>query len=200
MKIHFSLQEESFSQRQERLDRISKDLIKPYDLSHLAPCRFGIVNEPVACRLFERATGLNCDICGLFVLEKYPYIGASPDRIVIEDGVKKTVEIKCSYKLAQSKDPFNKLINEKNLSQYLELVDNQLQLKENHDHYYQVQGQMLCSGTNECYFVIYNGDNIKYFVIERNNVFIEKMVKNLKDFYEQSFKDMIIKNFFYREL
>ena len=58
---------------------------------------------------------------------------------------------------------------------------------------------MLCAGTDECYFVIYNGNDLKYFVIKRNNVFIEKMVDSLKEFYEYSFKNMIIRKFFFRE-
>ena len=182
-----------------RLETFAEDLLSEKDIRHLAPIRFGLMNEPVAINLFEEKTGLSSDKCGLFVMSENPYIGASPDRIVVEGGVRKTVEVKCSYTLSKAKDPVQKEINERNLNQILELVDGRLSLRKSHDYYFQVQGQMLCAKTEETYFVVYNGVDIEYFIVKRDEEFIKSMLHKLKAFNKMVFRETVLTHFFYRD-
>lgn len=56
-------------------------------------------------------------------------------------------------------------------------------MKEGHDYYYQVQGQLHITQRKFCLFVVYAGGNISVQQIERNDAFWEKMVGHLKVFY-----------------
>lgn len=53
---------------------------------------FGRLNEKKAITKYEAATGLKVEECGLFVSTVYPFLGASPDGLVGEEGL---IEVKC---------------------------------------------------------------------------------------------------------
>ena len=65
-----------------------------------------------------------------------PYLGCSPDGLVDKDGV---VEVKCPY---TARDMTVTPVT----VPYLGLTDGTLELKKNHPYYFQVQGNMLCTG------------------------------------------------------
>ena len=79
------------------MDTLSDDLLmSKKDLRHLKPMQFGITNEPAAVECFEKKpTGFKADKYELFVLSENQYIGASPDRIIVDKGLKNTVKVKC---------------------------------------------------------------------------------------------------------
>ena len=55
------------------------------------------MREEASARLkYAEATNLNIVDCGLFINKDFPYLGASPDGVVMENGVAVgIVEIKC---------------------------------------------------------------------------------------------------------
>lgn len=56
-------------------------------------------------------------------------------------------------------------------------------LKQNHDYYYQIQGQLSVTKRQYCLFVIFTLVGIKTMVIEKNDEFIEAMIIKIADFY-----------------
>ena len=122
---------------------------------------------------------------------KYPFLASSPDRLLrnylSEDHL---VEIKCPYSIR------NGDINSK--LEYLKEQNGELCLDNAHYYYFQVQGQLACSGMNSCIFVIYTYKDLKYFMIQRDETFIDSMIENLISFYEKYFKPALLNKYLYR--
>lgn len=146
--------------------------------------------ERVAVEKCESKWGIKTQECGIFVSEQYSYLAASPDRIVDEDTV---LEIKCPYTSRQES------ISSQTVPYLKTTTDGVLTLDRNHDHYYQIQGQLLCSNRKLCIFVVYTFNDIIRVDIERDEAFITEMVKKLEGFYSTYFKPAVIKKFLYRD-
>ncbi|XP_077544596.1 uncharacterized protein LOC144157651 [Haemaphysalis longicornis] len=76
------------------------------ELSRVAPIRYGIANEAMAAKHYEevlRTMGHDVAVlhCGLLVNSAFPWLGASPDRLVFDpaEGSYGVLEIKCPYTL-----------------------------------------------------------------------------------------------------
>jgi hypothetical protein len=67
-----------------------------HDFQGCAATRYGIEHERTAITDFEKLTNPTTEECGLFVDAEFPYLAASPDRIVVEEDA--FVEVKCPYK------------------------------------------------------------------------------------------------------
>ena len=61
--------------------------------------------------------------------------------------------------------------------------DGNVQLKCNHDYFFQIQGQMLCVGAEMAYFIVYSFKNMLTLKIARDNAFIKIMVGRLQAFF-----------------
>lgn len=155
------------------------------DLSNIAPIKYGISNEPLAARRYEevlRTMGHHVTVstCGLLVNPEFPWLGASPDRIVFDPtelgyGV---LEIKCPYSLRDK--TADELVAESFCS---ELSDSGPRLKRNHFYYSQVIGQMGVSGLSWGDFVIFGKD---FMLVERIRLCLsewEALKADLDDFY-----------------
>lgn len=125
---------------------------------------------------------------GLFICLQYPFLAASPDGLIGEETV---VEVKCPY-TARSKQ-----INTITVP-YLENSNGQLSLKRNHPYYAQIQGQLLCTGRKFCNLIIYTFKEIQVCFINRDDEFIDEMVRGLVSFYECDLKPEIINKYFYK--
>ncbi|GFW18624.1 yqaJ domain-containing protein [Trichonephila clavipes] len=64
-----------------------------YDLCNAA-MKYGLANEEIARKQYEREYSTEVKICGLFVDKDKPFLCASPDGLVGDDGL---IEIKCPY-------------------------------------------------------------------------------------------------------
>lgn len=137
---------------------------------------------------FEGATGLKTAKCGLFVNREHPYLAASPDAVF---GQTIPVEIKCPFVSR------NKNIDTVTVP-YL-MQNDGLTLDSKHDYYYQIQGQMMCTGADMCYFVVFTFKDLKCIRIKRDNEFIEAMKDRLVSFYESHFKQNVIHKLMYRD-
>ena len=144
--------------------------------------------EPVAVQEYEKITKVKTAKCGIFVCGEFPFLASSPDRIVND---KILVEVKCPF---VSKD---KLIDCTTVP-YLLQTDVGLTLDKTHSYYYQVQGQLLCSGRDICHFVVYTLKDIKIMVIERDDNFITSMITTLEQFYIQYFREALLNNVFFK--
>ena len=121
---------------------------------------------------------------GLAIHKEHPFLGASADRLVSEDGVDGLLEVK--HVLSAS----SCLIAEaaKKNRQFLVCVDaeGKLSLKTNHAFYYQIQGQMQVYGTDWWDIMFRRVNPYDRFVerVPRNdNIWSEVMLPRLKHFY-----------------
>ncbi|KAL3831916.1 hypothetical protein ACJMK2_023610 [Sinanodonta woodiana] len=101
------------------------------------------------------------------------------------------VEVKCPY---ASKDK----VNNHNTVPYLKLSPSVLTLDTNHDNYYQIQGQMMCTGRMECKLVVFTMKEIKVVLIKFDKDFVDKMVTNLKEYFDGQCKEALINTHFYK--
>ncbi|KAK7092864.1 uncharacterized protein [Littorina saxatilis] len=146
-----------------------------------------------ALHKFAAATGKKISACGLYVCKTYPFLGASPDAIIEEEGVSQSVvEVKCPF---SAKDlP----ISENNVP-YLEKKEGCYKLKKSHDYFYQVQGQMLCVGAQLAYFVVYTFKDLVILEIPKDDDFITSMVEKLQQFFDNHFKLALLETNLYRD-
>ena len=129
--------------------------------------------EPEAVAMYEALTGATTKEVG-FCLSDKGYYGASPDRLVSDDGL---LEIKCPA-------PFTH-------AEYL--YNNKLEMK----YFPQMQGQMLVTGRKWCDWMSYHPDMPPLVIrVERDEGYLIKMASYLSDAIElletkkQKLKDM----------
>lgn len=106
----------------------------------------GKMYEQKAIKQFEEKFRIKTQKCGLFVPFDRPYLGASPDAKVGDDGI---VEVKCPY--AGRNMPI--LPGPK--FRHLQLDSkNQICFKKSSLYYDQIQGQLFLSNRKFCFFVV----------------------------------------------
>lgn len=121
----------------EHITGVSADQFSTIAMSH------GTENEPIAREKFEKIMGLKVKQVGFVVYNDYA--GGSPDGEFyttdeVKDGI---IEIKC---------PYNSAIHIQHL-----LIKDQADFKENHkDHYWQMQSNMLFTGTQKGWFISFD--------------------------------------------
>ena len=115
--------------------------------------------------------------CGLFIHESKQYLGASPD-LLVECACcgKGVLEIKCPYSIV------NEIPKPENVS-YLVSKDGQVTLKQNHQYYAQVQGQMAITQRSWCHFLVYTQVGQHLETIPFDASYWQKLEENLTWFY-----------------
>ena len=149
----------------------------------------GIKYESVAVQEFERMYDFKTYECGLFVCPDYPFLAASPDRVIDN---KTIIEVKCPF---SSKD---KPVTAVTVPYLVDNGGGDFELNEHHDYYYQMQGQLLCSNRQCCYFIVYTNKSLVAVRIMRNETFIKKMITSLETFYQNHFKRAILNKCMYK--
>ena len=112
---------------------------------------------------------------GTIIYDKFPYISASPDLIIsCECCGKGLVEIKCPYTIRDA------VPNIQNLEQ---IDKSTLKLNTNHNHYYQIQGQLGISNATHCWYFVYteHGHYIEKILFDQ--IFFSKMIEKLSMFW-----------------
>lgn len=96
--------------------------------------------------------GVAVSSCGLLVNPSFPWLGASPDRIVFDpvEGSYGALEIKCPHTLRDLK------ASQLAAADFCcEMDEDKPKLKRDHPYYYQLLGQMGVSGLTWGDFVVY---------------------------------------------
>jgi hypothetical protein len=148
---------------------------------------YGISNEKRARQVYVKKQGIHVHDCGLCVNPEFPYLGATPDGIVCDDGDCGIIEIKCPY---TARD----MSIEESLSLpgfCLEERDNKICLKKTHAYYYQIQGQLMITGVEFCDFIVYTRKEIHIERIDQDLVFMNKLLSDLSKVYFLYFHDCI---------
>ena len=156
------------------------------DLSHIPAVKFGLNQEKVALEQFKQR--MRFDVvkkAGFFISKAYPHLGARPDGIVpaSELNDEALVEVKCSYANRFSGEPPN----------YLYKVASHFKLRRGHKYYYQIQGQLHCTGLEMCYLVVYTFPRLFIVRVYKDSNFCNRhMIPKLNQFYYQYFKPLIV--------
>lgn len=127
--------------------------------ANLKKIKIGIENEEPAVTLYKKITKFIVNKLGLITQPSCPWIGMSPDGLVIEQGI--LLEVKC---LVNTKNiPLEKAVNDAiyttsynndNNSEWYHWKKNSL--KKNHKYYAQVQIGMYLLNVQTCDFLIFN--------------------------------------------
>lgn len=131
--------------------------------------RWGSETEQKAVQAFTQLDSpkhidFNVKNCGLFVAERMPFIGASPDGIVsCACCAPSVLEVKCpatmkgaSLTMGCTKLPY---------------LNENLELRHNHAYYMQVQAQMALTGLRQAYFVVFTGSSLTTEVVAFDETF-----------------------------
>lgn len=125
---------------------------------------WGSYNEDTARAQYELSSGFAVETCGFFVSDVYPWLVASPDGLIGDQGL---IEIKCPYGLRDKENP-----------EFKSLKDQQ--------HYYdKIQALLLC--THKYYAAFYQwapyGESLEYVSIDMKWRSME--IPRLKEFYDR---------------
>lgn len=120
-----------------------------------ASTRYGFKMETRAKDKYQELTNCIVKQVGVLVSKFQPWICASFDGVVTDDGcISKIVEFKCPSSC--EKKPIINIADNSSNVKYLQFIDNKLELKKTDIYYTQVQVQMYVSGMSVCDFFIYS--------------------------------------------
>lgn len=141
---------------------------------------WGKDNEPLALEKIRNALPQHLiSECGFFVHSSEPFLGASPDGLVDDNGI---IEIKCPFSAKEFRTVLEAAQNRKVTG--CAVYNNQLVLKTNSNYYYQIQGQLEVTNRDFCLFCVWIPNDFVIQKIERNPEFWnDKMLPKLKKFY-----------------
>uniref|UniRef100_A0A2S2PE25 YqaJ viral recombinase domain-containing protein n=1 Tax=Schizaphis graminum TaxID=13262 RepID=A0A2S2PE25_SCHGA len=125
--------------------------------------KHGIKYESVAIELFARDSKQKIVPCGFVTSYNYPWLGYSPDGIIVNNFNEPTklVEIKCPY-LGSTVGLQNVIEKVKFISKN---TDGSLTLNKKDSYYAQVQLGLVLLNLSSCDFVVYNSLEHSYIVI-----------------------------------
>jgi len=96
------------------------------------------------------------------------------------------VEIKCPYRGR------NSVIQPNDCFPFLEQINGKVQLKRNHNYFFQITGQLAVSKRQKCFFVVYTfADLFVEEILFDQQFFEDVMFPKLKCFYEQKYRPFI---------
>lgn len=135
----------------------------------------GLKYENKVREMYAKDTGFDILECGLVINPLNPWLGYTPDGIIVDTNCIpiKLIEIKCPFKGKVLN--LNDLVN--NLIFIVKNNNGLLSLKQNHSYYAQVQMGMVMLNVNTCDFIVYSSYEDTYVVI--NVMYDEIYCKNM---------------------
>ena len=134
-----------------------QELVDPVPLEKIPSLEWGENNEHNAAAVFMKLEGVKHShpkllSCGLFILKSHPYIGATPDNILICKCCECRIcaEYKCRHSIRE-----HDVLESCDKTDFLEKFNDFIQLKRNHKYFTQITGQMAIAGAEQCYFVVW---------------------------------------------
>ncbi|XP_054005272.1 uncharacterized protein LOC128890641 [Hylaeus anthracinus] len=140
---------------------------------------YGRENEEIAREELSKKENIEIKKCGLFIDASIPYLGASPDSVIGEDGI---VEIKCP-KSAEDVTPEEAITTKKSVKAIFTDSTGSA-LRKTHPYFYQVQGQLDITGRKYCLFCLWTKKGIMSIRVEKDDDFWKReMEPKLTQFY-----------------
>lgn len=154
-----------------------------------AATSYGSCNEKVARQLYSKKTNYHVHDCGLVINPAFPFLGASPDGKVCDDGNCGILEIKCPFSLRDKK--LDDAVNSGGSNLFLERREGRLALKHSHVYWYQVQGQLLITNAQFCDFVTFTRCDLNIERIEPHPETQTLILQKLTDIYVKHVKPFL---------
>lgn len=114
---------------------------------------YGRENEPCALREYERLQNVTVNRLGLVVVPEVPWLGYSPDGVLIQGNKRILVEVKCPV-LGQEQS-IAELVRQKKLTYIVEHGENYA-LKLKHTYYSQIQLGLMLLNLDLCHLVVHS--------------------------------------------
>ena len=171
-------------------DNLVLRILHPRKFSSIAT-KHGIDNETSAIKAYidhqqnHGHPGLVVCSCGFFINTDFPFLGATPDGSVYDPSEPEQpfgyLEVKCPYSV-RDLTPVEACSTQ---NFYCSLDSNgNLKLKENHQYYAQIQGQMAVGERTWCDFVVYTQKGCSIQRIYFNKIFWDNLLSKLTTFYD----------------
>ncbi|XP_076381283.1 uncharacterized protein LOC143260253 [Megalopta genalis] len=155
-----------------------KSLLYP-NILQLPAIEYGRQCENIAREQLAKEEDVEIRKCGLFIDAEIPFLGATPDGIIDDDGI---VEIKCP-KTAEKFSPEEAIKNIQPLRRIFE-DDAGTALRRTHHYFYQVQGQLHITGRQYCLFCLWTPKGMKTIKVTKDDTFWQNEMKSkLSRFY-----------------
>lgn len=140
---------------------------------------YGRKHEAIAKQQIEAEIGKTIDPCGLFIDLEKPFLGATPDGLIDDDGI---VEIKCPSS-ARNLTP-DEAIQIKKIKFWKINSGGTVEVNTNHEYFFQIQGQLHVTNRQYCLFSVWTPKGLKIERVERDDDFWQtRMVNKLEMFY-----------------
>ena len=158
----------SIIKRKKITEKFVENIVNPKSFTSSATT-YGKSNEKAAISNYISKSGNHVHDCGLVIGYKFPFLAATRDGKVCDDGTTGIIEVKCPYSARDMtvKDACTTLPN-------FCLVRNnndEMSLKRNHEYYYQVQGQLMVTGAAFCDFIVFT---------RKDSVFIQRIFPDIE--------------------
>lgn len=144
--------------------------------------RYGRIHEATALKQVEERLGVSVERSGLFIDHELPFLAATPDGLIGEDGI---VEVKCPS-TGSNMTPDQLIADKKGVvgSFWKQSKTGTQNINKRHQYYFQIQGQLHISRRKYCIFAIWTPLGLKLEKIAKDNGFWrEEMVSKLEKFY-----------------
>lgn len=158
-----------------------KNLLYKPNIDHVLSINHGKKYEKIALEQLSIIKNIKIENCGLFIDEKYPFLGATPDGVTNN----MLIEIKCP--VAPFKIGIEEAIQQNKMHFYKKNKNGETVINQKSDWFFQVQGQLHICKKKQCLFGIWYGDNkIKLELIEKDDKFWTDIMepKLLKFYYD----------------
>lgn len=165
------------------VEALVSDILNPSKIDS-ASTRYGLKMETHAKEKYQELTNCIVKRVGVLVSKFQPWLCASLDGVVTDDGcISKIVEFKCPSS-CEKKSIINIADNSSNVK-YLQFIDNKLVLKKTDIYYTQVQVQMYVSGMSVCDFFVYSPveDGSCLIEVHRDEDFLKTVILKSEKFY-----------------
>lgn len=169
------------------IDSLVSEILYPKKIN-CASIRYGLKHESDAKKKYEVLNNSVVKRVGVVVGKFQPWLCASLDGVVVEDGcITKLVEFKCP--ISCEKKPVINLVDKSCNVKYLQFIDDKLILKKTDPYYTQIQVRMYVSGMTVCDLFVYspvlNGNCTVQ--VHRDEEFLEIVILRSEKFHFQHY-------------
>ncbi|CAL9684760.1 unnamed protein product [Knipowitschia caucasica] len=163
-----------------------KTLLGHYNLKQGAhACDWGIVHEQKAKEEYMKRTGVTFQESGVFLSDS-GLLGGSPDGLVSDDCI---IEVKCPY--AARKKTIIQAAEAKDFYLKLDEVTGLLKMKQTHNYWHQIQGNLYLTGAGTCHLVVWTPLDLVILFIQKDPAWANNITV-LETFYKNFFLPHIL--------
>jgi hypothetical protein len=117
---------------------------------------------------------INVKPCGLFIDAKHPFLAATPDGLIDDNGI---VEIKCPSSCSEL-TPEEAIISRRVTFWSTNKQTNNFMVNKKHAYFFQIQGQLHITGRQYCLFTLWTPRGTKIEKVERDDSFWENNMEH----------------------